>query len=76
MSLKISANVSDYLECLRPVRLIVVCVEAQIRLTESKQNSAASASVSAEQAEKVVKLEGWRQELHDLEVSLTSLSSI
>jgi len=48
-------------------------VEAQIRLMESKQNSAAGTPVSAEQAEKVVKLEVWRQELQDLEASLASL---
>lgn len=48
-------------------------LKKKIRLTESKQNSAAGTSVSAEQAEKVVKLEGWRQELQDLEASLASL---
>jgi len=48
-------------------------MEEQIRLMESKQNSASGTPESAEQAEKVVKLEGWRQELQDLEASLASV---
>ena len=45
----------------------------QIRLAESKQSSSAGSAVTPEQADRIVKLEAWRQELQGLEASLASV---
>jgi len=40
---------------------------------ELKQSCASGTPVISKQPEKIVKLEGWRQELQDLEASLASV---